>query len=495
MPTLVWFRSDLRVSDNTALSRACAGAGDVAGVFIISPWQWRSHDWGGNKVDFVLRNAAALADALAERGITLHVLTVPRFEEAPAALLTLARQIRCDRLLFNREYEVNEQARDAAVEALLTREGVTVESFDDQTIVAPDALRTGSGHFYKVFTPFKNNWLSVVARELPVRLHTAPRKTAAAAARVAQPPASAKGLGAPERAGLDLASEQVRALFPSCDLPRDLWPAGEQEAHRRLKGFVERHIENYKTDRDFPALAGTSALSPYLAAGVISSRQCLAAAIEANGGKLLTGSVGITTWISELIWREFYRHVLVGFPRVCRYRAFKPETESITWNDNAADFEAWCEGRTGYPIVDAAMRQLRATGWMHNRLRMIAAMFLTKDLFIDWRWGERFFMQQLVDGDLASNNGGWQWSASTGTDAAPYFRIFNPASQSEKFDPRGTFIRQWCPQLKDLDDDAVHDPSRLPPLARARLDYPPPIVDHGQARQRVLAAFKSLASA
>ncbi len=493
MATLVWFRSDLRISDNTALSRACAGGGEIAGVFVVTPQQWLRHDWGSNKVDFVLRSAAALADALDERGIAFHVLSVPHFAQVPAALAKLATEHRCDRLFFNREYEVNELARDAAVEELFARQGIAVESFHDQTIVPPDALRTGSGHFYKVFTPFKNNWLAAAERGLPLRLLAAPKPTG----RLRQP-LHAGIRGTPPQAAtnlkLDLCDPRVRTLFSPSSVPSELWPAGEAEAQRRLKAFVTQRIGKYKLDRDFPALDGTSTLSPYLAAGVISPRQCLAAAIDANDGRLAAGSTGITTWISELIWREFYRHVMVGFPRVCRYRAFRGETESIVWNDSDAEFTAWCEGRTGFPIVDAAMRQLRATGWMHNRLRMIAAMFLTKDLFIDWRKGERFFMQQLVDGDLASNNGGWQWSASTGTDAAPYFRIFNPVSQSEKFDPRGTFIRQWCPVLDGLDDDAVHDPARLPPLVRGQLDYPHPIVDHSKARQRVLAAFKKLAA-
>jgi deoxyribodipyrimidine photo-lyase len=249
----------------------------------------------------------------------------------------------------------------------------------------------------------------------------------------------------------------------------------------------------YKDQRDFPAINGTSTLSPYLAVGAISPRQCLAAAVECNAGRTHDGQPGCDTWISELVWREFYKHILVGFPRVNKHRAFREETEELPWNDDDDQFQAWCDGRTGFPIVDAAMRQLRQTGWMHNRLRMVVAMFLTKDLFIDWRRGEQFFMQHLVDGDLAANNGGWQWSASTGTDAAPYFRIFNPISQSRKFDPHGAFIRRFLPEIAHLDDDAIHEPyGDDAPLLTTKLAYPRPMIDRELSRERVLKAFSEL---
>ena len=239
-----------------------------------------------------------------------------------------------------------------------------------------------------------------------------------------------------------------------------------------------------------PSRNGTSLLSPYLAAGVLSPRQCLHAAIDANGGTLTGGRPGVQTWISELIWREFFTHVLVGFPHVCRHLPFRRETDRVAWRRDKQLFERWKTGTTGYPIVDAAQRQLLRTGWMHNRLRMVSAMFLSKDLLLDWRLGERHFMRHLIDGDLAANNGGWQWSASTGTDAAPYFRIFNPAAQSKKFDPDGTFIKRFCPELKSVAANAIHDPSRWPEDLRASLDYPALIVDHAAARCEAIKAFE-----
>jgi deoxyribodipyrimidine photo-lyase len=232
-------------------------------------------------------------------------------------------------------------------------------------------------------------------------------------------------------------------------------------------------------------------LSAYLAAGVISVRQCLHAVLSRNHGELDSGNPGAVVWINELLWREFYKHILVGFPRVSMGRAFRRDTEALPWRHAPDELAAWQQGRTGYPIVDAAMRQLLATGWMHNRLRMVAAMFLSKNLLIDWREGERWFMRHLIDGDLAANNGGWQWSASTGTDSVPYFRLFNPHSQSRRFDPEGRFLRQWLPELDALSDRQIHDPSSAGALFLPA-GYPPPIVDLGMSRARALDAFRNL---
>ena len=476
MQPLVWFRSDLRTADHPALWHACQladGGANVAAVFVITPQQWDRHVCGAVKVDFLLRNVAVLLERLAQLKIPLHVLSVTTFKKTPAALLKLAQTLKCNALFFHREYGVNELDRDEAVTQLFEKNDIAVRVNDDQTIIPPEEVRTKDGRFYKVFTPFKRSWLDLVKQRLPLELHSQPKK------RKAMTPATGE-------------IPSMVEPFKQSPVPAALWPAGEGEAMRRLKAFVRHRIDDYHEHRDTPSLDGTSTLSPYLAAGVISPRQCLVAAMKANGGKLDAGSRGITTWISELVWREFYRHVLVGFPRICRNRAFRPETEKLAWRDDDKQFTAWSEGRTGVPIVDAAMRQLQATGWMHNRLRMITSMYLTKDLLIDWRRGERFFMRHLIDGDLASNNGGWQWSASTGTDAAPYFRIFNPVSQSRKCDPDGTFIRQYVPELADLGDKEIHDPSALPPLRRSAIDYPEPIVDHGEARKRTLKAFEAI---
>ena len=475
----MWFRSDLRISDNTALSRAAA-AGEVVGLFVVSPGEWSSHDLAPVRVDLMLRTVSELAEGLGKLNIPLLVVRAETGRDVPRLVLEVARRSGCDGLFFNREYEIDEAKRDEATTELFGEAGLKTEGCTDQVVLAPGDVRTGEGRAFTVFTPFKRAWIRVLQERGAGACAAAPRKQGVVAMDVPQP--------------WRVVSDCIEGFDSAIDAK--LWPAGEGEARRRLNRFVAKRIEGYEAGRNAPADDATSVLSPYLAIGAISPRQCLNAAIEANpverGSALDSGNPGVTCWISELIWREFYVHVAAAFPRVCMGRAFKPATERIAWRRDKAEFKRWQEGRTGFPIVDAGMRQLSATGWMHNRLRMITAMFLTKDLLIDWRWGERHFMRSLVDGFFASNNGGWQWSASTGTDAAPYFRIFNPTSQSRTSDPRGEYIRRWVPELAGLDGDEIHDPSSLPPLARAGLEYPEPMVEHAKARDRVMAAFGAI---
>lgn len=482
MRPLVWFRSDLRTADNTALFQACRQASrGVVAAFVVSPAEWRSHDLAPARVDLMLRTLRELSSSLGKLNIPLLVLRAANASDVASLILKAAHQHQCDALFYNREYEIDEARRDAATTTMMERAGIAVHAFTDQVVVAPGQVRTGEGRFFTIFTPFKKAWIAAYDRDGGVPVLPTPRSQPAFAAQ-----ASAIPTEVPE--------------FTSTIDPA-MWPAGEAHALSLLERFASDRILGYKANRDQPALDATSTLSPYLAIGALSPRQCVARAMQANrdtgrirngDSPLDTGHPGITQWITELIWREFYTHIVHGFPRVCLGRAFKPATDSIPWSHDQEHFRAWTEGRTGVPIVDAAMRQLHARGWMHNRLRMIVAMYLTKDLFIDWRWGERYFMRHLIDGYFASNNGGWQWSASTGTDAAPYFRIFNPISQSRANDPEGTFIRRYLPELAHLDNDAIHDPSSLPPLVRSGLNYPDPIVDHRRARERVMAAFAAL---
>lgn len=474
MRPLVWFRSDLRVRDNTALHEASASADNgVVAVFAITPEQWRDkHDWGWPKADFTLRNAAALSEELERLNIALRVIETPDYDALPIALLELAQETDCDTLYYNREYEINELERDEATTDLFEQHDLDVHSFTDLTLAEPGDILTRQGKWYSVFTPFKK---AVFARwdetGAPEELPT-PRKQ-------------------PEMVGdPDAVPESLNAFDNAEPFRDDLWTPGEHAALTRLGKFSAERIGDYREKRDAPALNGTSVISPYLAAGVVSPRQCLRAAMDANNGKYVKGAKGPDHWISELLWRDFYKHFVVGFPRVVKHRPFKLDTEAIEWKDNEAHLDAWKQGQTGYPIVDAAMRQLNQTGWMHNRLRMIVAMFLTKDLFLDWRFGEKFFAQKLVDYDFASNNGGWQWSASTGADAAPYFRIYNPTSQSERHDPDGAFIKKFVPELADVPAKQIHAPPTDGELFAG--DYPAPVVDHAKAREHALSAFKSL---
>ncbi|MCO7242068.1 MAG: deoxyribodipyrimidine photo-lyase [Halomonas sp.] len=464
---LVWFRSDLRIHDNSALA-AAAAKGPVVAVFLRSIEQWRYHGHGANKLDFWARGVSALKASLNGLNIPLLHRDIGRFDDAPKALLEIAREHGIKQLHFNYEYPLNEQRRDQSVLETFQQAGITAQGHHDAVAFAPGTLLTGKGDYYGVFTPFSKAWHKHVTAE-QLALRDTPS---------AQSP-------------LAIDSDPLPALPTLDDEPLDgrLWPAGENAASDNLERFLRFRGRHYKDQRDFPKVRGTSELSPYLALGVISHRQCLQAVMSENGGHLADGDAGLTTWVNELIWREFYQHVAVGFPQVCRYQPFQAHTKQLQWRDDNEGFAAWCEGRTGYPVVDAAMRQLVTTGWMHNRLRMITAMFLSKHLLIDWRRGEAFFMRHLVDGEFCANNGGWQWAASTGTDAAPYFRIFNPTTQSTRFDPGGEFIAQWLPELKTLPAKARHAPPQdmLNPI-----DYPAPIVDHKAARQRALNAFKVL---
>lgn len=473
MQQLIWFRNDLRIHDNTALHAALQTGPSIA-VFIISPGQWLMHDDAPCKVDFLLRNLSELKKSLATLNVPLLIRTVEQWQQAPEIVAQLCQELNIGAVHVNTEYGIHESQRDSAVGTLLVEQGILFNSHLDQLLFKPGSILTQSGTYFKVFSQFKKTCYKHLYEHVPERIST-PTAQAPLAIEGDPVPSSVSGFGA--------VNAELQAL----------WPAGEEVAQQRLNTFADEAIADYLEQRDFPAQAGTSQLSAYLVAGVISIRQCLHAALAANQGEFDSGKQGVVTWINELLWREFYTHILVGYPKVSRNRAFKTETEALAWRDSPKDLLAWQQGRTGFPIIDAAMRQLLATGWMHNRLRMIVAMFLTKNLLIDWREGERFFMQHLIDGSLAANNGGWQWSASTGTDAVPYFRIFNPVSQSQRFDPKGDFIRRWLPELKHLSAKEIHQPKLLSGLFGTE-DYPKPIVDLSSSRQRALTAFKNLPS-
>ena len=467
---LIWFRNDLRTIDNSALFMACQDPDvQVMALYFITPQQWQQHHVAGCRVEFELNTLRQLSLDLQQLGIPLTVLTTANFDSQITDLATFCQQQQITDVFYNKQYEVNEKHRDMEAEQKLQRQKIDCHAFDDQCVVAPRKILTQDGRFYSVFTPFKKAWLN----------HTQLY--------------GFKVLPAPtvKTHKLNLQPSNIPHHIAGFTSHIDLsyWPAGEHAALQRLTNFCQSDIDNYKALRDFPASNSTSQLSPYLAIGAISARQCYQAAL--NRAHSQGYNQGIEHWISELVWREFYKHILIGFDYVSKHKAFKQETDALPWRHDKDDFERWCQGKTGFPLVDAAMRQLNTIGWMHNRLRMVAAMFLTKDLFIDWRWGERYFMEHLIDGDLAANNGGWQWSASTGNDAAPYFRIFNPTRQSEKFDPEGDFIRQYLPELAHLDKHTIHEPYANN-QQHLFLDYPPPMVNHRQATQDTVKHFQQL---
>jgi len=463
---LVWFRADLRLHDNLALAAACRDShARVLALYIATPQQWAAHHMAPRQAAYIAAQLHALRQALAEKNIPLIFLQVDDFAASVEALKEVCQQHDVTQLFYNYQYEFNERQRDAAVERALTQ--TVCQGFDDSVILPPGSVMTGNHEMYKVFTPYKNAWLRRLREHLPECVR-AP---------------------APRNAPAVEHESAITLDYPQQPFDNALFPVDENAAIRQLRQFCQQSAAEYESQRDFPAIEGTSRLSACLAIGVLSPRQCLHRLL-AEQPAALDGGAG-SVWLNELIWREFYRHLMTFYPRLCKHRPFIDWTDKVCWRDAADDLTAWQTGQTGYPIVDAAMRQLNESGWMHNRLRMIVASFLVKDLLIDWREGERYFMSQLVDGCLAANNGGWQWAASTGTDAAPYFRIFNPTTQGERFDKSGEFIRRWLPELALVPDKSIHQPWAWADKQGCTLDYPRPIVDHAQARGETLAAYEA----
>ncbi len=463
-----WIRRDLRLTDNAALQGALLAAGEGAPViplFVMDPALLNSAWVGEKRLAFLFAGLRALDASLRARGSRLIV----RSGKPADVLARVYAESEARTIYAERDHSPYAQARDAALAQTLP-----LHLVDGVSMRPPAAVQKADGSPYTVFTPYSKAWKASAAAERGPILPAPARITTPA----------------------DLPSEEIpmQTAQPS-DSP---FPAGEAHAQARLHAFAGEDsisIYDYANTRNRPDLDGTAQLSPYLRFGMISARMAALAAFTAmDRAPSADAARSAESWLNELIWREFYIQILHAFPHV-RTCAFRPVYDEIAWIDDAEGFAAWCAGRTGYPIVDAAMRQLAAQGWMHNRLRMIVASFLVKDLLIDWRQGERWFMQQLIDGDPAANNGGWQWTAGVGTDAAPYFRIFNPSSQGSKFDPDGVYVRRWLPELAAVPTATIHEPWRMSSSeqvrARCRIgfDYPAPIVDHAFARARVLAAF------
>jgi deoxyribodipyrimidine photo-lyase len=477
---LMWFRRDLRVDDNAALYHALKACRQVFCVFIFDTDILDSLPRADRRVEFIRESLVDLHEQLQrlalESGIATAGLLV-RHGRACDGLPALAAQLSADAVFFNHDDEPQALARDAQVQTQLARQGTALHSFKDHVIFERGELLTVTGRPYTVFTPYKNAWLKKID-DFYLKPYPVERHAAALTARPANEPHALPAL-----ASLGFEPTNLSALKIPC---------GSRGGTALFDDFLAR-MTDYKNTRDFPAVKGPSYLSVHLRFGTVSIRKLAAGALQQQ--KL--GNEGAATWLSELIWRDFYAQILSNFPRVAT-GAFKPEYQAIAFEagDKAqALFKAWCDGQTGYPLVDAAMAQINQTGYMHNRLRMVTASFLVKDLGVDWRWGERYFAEKLNDFDLSSNNGGWQWAASTGCDAQPYFRIFNPVSQSEKFDAEGKFIRKYLPVLEELPNAALHSPWLAKPLelqaAGVELgkNYPLPIVQHDEARARTLQRY------
>lgn len=460
---LCWFRRDLRDYDHAALYRALTHARQVFCVFVFDRDILDALPATDRRVAFIHHCVFELQQALQQQGGGLIV----RYGRTREEIVQLAVQLGVDALFFNHDDDPAACARDAAVRSELASQGIASHAFKDVVIFERDEVLTASGTPFTVFTPYKNAWLKKIApfylRAYPVDRYV----DRLVAQSTALPSLQKMGFAVPDELTV---------------------PPGMSGGAQLFEQFLSR-IDAYHQSRDFPAQHGVSYLSTHLRFGTVSVRQLAAEAYQRKGA-------GAHTWLTELIWRDFYHQILAHHPEVAAGVAIKPQYQHLDWPNPPGHFEAWAEARTGYPIVDAAMRQLNQTGYMHNRLRMVTASFLTKDLLVDWRLGERYFAEQLLDYDLAANSGGWQWAASVGSDAQPWFRIFNPVTQSQRFDPDGEFIRRYLPELARVPNAYIHAPWMMPDALQHKSgcvlgrDYPLPIVDHAEQRLQVLALFK-----
>jgi deoxyribodipyrimidine photo-lyase len=466
-PVIWWLRQDLRLADNPALSAAVKTGAAVVALFVLddeTPGPWR---WGGASRWWLHHSLAALSADLEARGGKL----ILRHGVAAKIVSSLIKDMGAREIYWNRQYEPFAVARDKALKASLEENGIAVKSFNGALLAEPWEVTNGSGEPFRVFTPF---WKSLSSRLT-----------------VAKPTPTPKHVQSPKTLPRsdDLKSWKLLPTAPNWATGFSDWIPGEAGAKSRLRTFMDDALPSYAADRDRPDIDGTSKLSPHLHWGEISPRavwHAIATHVESKGSHALEAQAA--KFFSELGWREFSTHLLFNFPHLPEGN-FREAFNAFPWRADKKGLGAWTRGETGYPIVDAGMRELWTTGWMHNRVRMIVASFLIKDLLLDWREGERWFWNTLVDADLANNAASWQWVAGSGADAAPYFRIFNPVTQGEKFDPDGAYIRRWIPELAKIDPRLVHRPweAGQPPK-----DYPPPIVDHAAARDRALAAFAKI---
>ena len=465
---LFWHRRDLRISDNLGLSTATEQTDKVVGLFCLDPGILDGDDIAPARVTYMIGCLSELQENYQKLGSQLSIVR----GEPQKAIPQLAEALKAKAVYWNLDVEPYAKQRDRSVREALTEKGIDTKNFWDQLLHAPgDILTKSSDSPYKVYTPFWRSWKEAEKPgatpkiEQLTGLSKAETKTAKKAGAIALP--SAKDLG----------YEWHNPL---------LVPPGETAAQDKLEEFCDRTIYSYNEERDFPYLDSTSQLSAALKFGAIGIRTVWQATLDVLANcRSDEATEGVITWQKELAWREFYQHCMFFFPDLAK-GAYRDELKDFPWENDETKFQAWCEGKTGYPIVDAAMRQLNEIGWMHNRCRMIVASFLTKDLIVDWRWGEKYFMQKLYDGDLSANNGGWQWSASSGMDPKP-LRIFNPASQAAKYDRDGEYIRQWVSELSSMDTEYLVT-GKIPDEERESYDYPKPIVDHKQQQRK----FKQL---
>ena len=464
MANLFIFSNDLRLEDNAALYNASLSKNGLEALFLFNKDKWQLHYESPLKIKFQLNNLEKIKEELNNLNINLRVLS-SKLDDENKLILEEALKINASKVFINSEYGFNEKQRDENLRKLLADNRIDLIEFDT-SIINPKKIVTGAGTYFKVFTPYSRSFREELNKEY-LQCFPAPVK-------------QQTKIGD---------SDEIPNFVLENALKKNalkLYEPGEKAAIEILENFFENKISDYKVARDFPAQDSTSKLSVYLSSGIISAKKCVSKLLEISEDSPGTGEY---SWFNEIIWREFYKYIIFHYPRVSMRKSFNEKYDQVEWRDDEEDFVAWTKGETGFPIIDAAMKQLLNTGWMHNRLRMIVAMFLSKNLLIDWKRGEEFFMQNLIDGDHASNVGGWQWSASTGVDAAPYFRIFNPITQSEKFDKEGLFLKHYLPNLEGLSSKEIHNPDIE---LRKELNYPMPITDLSSSRKRAIEVFSKI---
>lgn len=479
----IWLREDLRVQNHEGFRQAQENYPDESciAVYIFTPETWLAHERSPSQIYFILENLKLISEQLKNLNIALKILNLKTFEQIPEALLNFCQIYAIQNIYAARNYGFDELNRDKNCVDLLKKFNIKINFRNDFVFFAPHKILKPDGQPYKVFTAYKKAWIQKIL-ETQVKFLVNQQSV--------EPVKKQKDLGA------GVFSDAIPSELPEFPAPENKaykkWVLSEQELVHKFKDFIQNDLKSYAQNRNFPAVNKNSQLSPYLAIGVIGIGQVLNLLMqERSCGNFLDllAQEGVEVFISELIWRDFYQMILFNFPRVSKHQPYLLETTQIHWSQDQNLFKSWCEGQTGFPIIDASMRCLNQTGFLHNRLRMIVAMFLTKILWIDWRWGEAYFMRNLIDGELAANNGGWQWCASTGTDSVPYFRIFSPVLQSQKFDPEGRFIREYLPELKNLNSKDIHDPDLS---TRQKCAYPVPIVDYSAQRKWAIESFKKL---
>ncbi|CAL4322763.1 Deoxyribodipyrimidine photo-lyase [Buchnera aphidicola (Protaphis terricola)] len=463
---LVWFRNDIRIYDNKALYNACLSDTDeVIGLFIFTKKQWNDHFMSMKKLSFLYQNVIFLQNELLKLNIVLYHYECADFFQSIEYLLYFCKIHKINNLFYNYQYEINEKNRDILITQKLSLQGTFIKAFHSNILVSPDKIKNKNKMSYRKFYFFKKKIINYLSNKIPTCY-----------------PIPKKRIFIRNTCKIDY----IQSYLIQFD--QNLFPIGEINAKNQLKYFCTYKLKDYLLKKNFPFYTNTSMLSPYLSLGIISPKYCLEVLLKEY--KTVTLNIILNSpWLNEIIWREFYYHLLIGFPIISKSQSLFSWEKKITWEDNINYFNAWKNGKTGFPIIDAGMRQLNKTGWINNRLRMITSSFLVKSLLINWREGEKYFMSHLIDGDYALNNGGWQWSASIGSDSNPYIRIFNPLRQSKFFDKLGNFIRKYLPELKNIPNPYIHNPYEWIIKQNYKINYPKPIINFQNNREKFLLMY------